>query len=254
MYVLLSPAKKLNFATAPVEIPESAPVLMEKAQNLIAVMAQKTQDDIAQLMHLSDKLAKLNFDRFQDFSAQEKKQALLAFDGDVYKGLDANSLDEGGLNYAANHVGILSGLYGVLRGNDVMQPYRLEMGTSLKTSLGKNLYEFWANDVTNVVNDFVAIVKAPYILNLASQEYAKVIKKDQLSVPMIEVKFKEIKDGKEPKMIGLYAKRARGMLARYVIDNQITDIEAVKSFDTAGYFFVNRSEQNNEIEFHRIHG
>ncbi len=253
MYILLSPAKKLNFAAAPVEIPESKPVLMKKTAALLGVMAQKTQDDIARLMHLSDKLAMLNFDRYQAFAAQEKKQALLAFDGDVYKGLDAQGLDEEGLSYAANHVGILSGLYGVLRGNDVMQPYRLEMGTSLKTDHGKNLYEFWGDDVTDTINDFVTTVKAPYIVNLASQEYAKVVQRDRLSVPVINVKFKEIRNGKPPKMIGLYAKRARGMMARYVIDNRITDIEALKSFDTAGYFFVNRDIDNNEIEFHRIH-
>ncbi len=209
---------------------------MQDSEALIDVLKTKTQDDIAVLMSISEKLAKLNFDRFQTFATPltltNAKQALLAFKGDVYSGIDAPSLSLGDLEFAQDNVRMLSGLYGVVRPLDLIAPYRLEMGTKLKNAKGKNLYEFWGDRISQVLNQD----ESDIIINLASNEYFKGIDKKALNAKIVNIAFKEFK-GDKYKVIGIYAKRARGLMVNYIIKNRLTGPQSLKSFTTEGYQF-----------------
>ncbi|SFV78873.1 UPF0246 protein YaaA [hydrothermal vent metagenome] len=203
---------------------------------MVDLLKGKTQNDIASLMSISDKLSKLNFDRFQTFSTpftlSNAKQALLAFKGDVYNGIDAQSLSLDDFEFAQGHLRMLSGLYGVIRPLDLIQPYRLEMGTKLKNSQGKNLYEFWGDQISQVLNEDESEV----IINLASNEYFKGIDKKSINAKIVNIAFKELKNDTY-KIIGIYAKRARGLMVNYMIKNRLTDPELLKGFNVEGYQF-----------------
>ncbi len=234
MYALLSPAKKMSFDRHRDGVQETSPILVEKTAEIVKVLKGKTADDLSELMHLSEKLAQLNYKRYQSFGQTEQGRAVEAFQGDTYVGFSQADLSEADLTYAQNHVGILSGLYGLLRPLDVIAPYRLEMGTKLSVQGSKNLYEFWGDTITKTVNKQAGNAQA--IINLASKEYISVIDPAKLKVPFTTCDFKEVKEGK-PKTIGLFAKRARGMMARYIVKNRIENIDGLKAFNLADYTF-----------------
>jgi cytoplasmic iron level regulating protein YaaA (DUF328/UPF0246 family) len=235
MITLLSPAKKL--ANEVRCEPQSNPVFASHANELIDILQELNPDDLAKLMSLSDKLALLNYERYQDFANYSGDKALAAaylFQGDVYQGLDFASLDAKSVKFSQEHLGILSGLYGLLSPLDGIAPYRLEMGTSLENGKGKNLYAFWLDLIAVELNRRLKSHKSKEIINLASQEYFKAVDKKQLVYPVIDIDFKELKDGKY-KTIGIHAKKARGTMARFILINQIDDYESLLSFDQLGY-------------------
>ncbi len=238
MRFVISPAKKLNEGAALMNFEATQPQFLEQSQTLINIMQEKDSFEIASLMKLSMKLADLNNQRFQNwhtpFTTANAKQALFSFAGDVYQGLDADTLTREDIDFAQNHLRILSGLYGLLRPLDLMQPYRLEMGTRLANSKGSNLYEFWGDQITEQLNQELSPDET--LINLASNEYFKVIKPKQLHANIITPAFKDNKNG-EYKMIGIFAKKARGLMSRYIIQNRITSAEDIRSFDVDGYTF-----------------
>lgn len=259
MLILISPAKKLDYDTpAPIDS-FTQPGHLESAGKLIDVLKEKSQADIAALMHLSDKLAKLNVDRYQSYSMpfteQNAKQALFAFKGDVYAAMQADTLNAEQINFAQNHLRILSGLYGLLKPLDLMQPYRLEMGTGLQTDAGKNLYEFWDMEITDAVNAALANAGSNTLVNLASQEYFKSVKTDKINGTIITPQFKELKTDKNGKpvykIVGILAKRARGLMSRYIIENGLTDAAKLKAFDWQGYAYNEEQSKDNEWVFTR---
>ena len=235
MLAVISPSKTQDFEPAQISVFTQTRQI-EQSQVLVDLLKDKTQDDIASLMSISDKLSKLNFDRFQTFSTpftlSNAKQALLAFKGDVYNGIDAPNLSLDDLEFAQGHLRMLSGLYGVIRPLDLIQPYRLEMGTKLKNSQGKNLYEFWGDQISQVLNEDESEV----IINLASNEYFKGIDKNSINAKIINIAFKELKNDVY-KIIGIYAKRARGLMVNYMIKNRLTEPESLKDFNVEGYQF-----------------
>ena len=235
MIAVISPSKTQDFTA--LENIDFSNLRQEKSSlELIPTMQKMSQDDIASLMKISDNLAELNFKRFQGFSSTfdltNSKQALFAFKGDVYTGIDAASLSNNDLEFAQKNLRMLSGLYGVVRPLDLIQPYRLEMGTRLETTSGKNLYQFWGDKISKVLNEDESEV----LINLASNEYFKGIDKKALDARIIDIAFKEMKDGKL-KIIGIHAKRARGMMVRFIIDNRIEDPEELKKFNLEKYEF-----------------
>ena len=238
MLYVISPAKNLDYETAPPTNKYTQPELMSDATELADVCKQLTPQDLSSLMHISDKLAGLNVARFAewqpDFTPKNAKQAVLAFNGDVYTGLEAESFSDDDFEYAQQHLRILSGLYGVLKPLDLMQPYRLEMGTKLTNPRGENLYHFWGDIVTNKINEQIDAVSAPYLVNLASTEYFKSVKKKQLNAKLITPTFKDWKNG-QYKMISFYAKKARGMMVQYLIKNKVETLDDLLKFDMAGY-------------------
>tara|TARA_R110001599_G_scaffold159052_1_gene346131 strand:+ start:158031 stop:158819 length:789 start_codon:yes stop_codon:yes gene_type:complete len=241
MLIVLSPAKTLDYETpAHTEI-ATQPDFMKNSAELIAILREYSPARIAELMHISDRLAVLNAHRYADWSKKSTlknaKQAMLAFNGDVYEGLHAATLNARQLNYAQSHIRILSGLYGVLRPLDLMQAYRLEMGTKLANPSGKDLYAFWADQVTNKLNQVVSDHKSAALINLASEEYFKVVQVKSLAVPVITPVFQDWKNGKY-KIISFHAKRARGLMARYAAVKGITHPEKLKSFNVDGYAYV----------------
>lgn len=254
MLMLLSPAKTLDFDTPAKTKTASTPEFIPDSQALIDELRALTADDISQLMGISEPLGKLNHERFQQwsppFTAENAKQALLAFKGDVYTGLAADELSAADLKYAQKHLRILSGLYGLLRPLDYIQAYRLEMGTKFANQRGGNLYQFWGEKITETLNKELAKSKADVVLNLASNEYFKAVKPALLNAEVYSPAFKDLKNG-EYKMISFYAKKARGMMAAYVIKNRIDDIEAVKGFDEAGYRFNKSLSQGKNWVFTR---
>jgi len=205
-------------------------------------------------MKVSVKIADLNFDRYESwdktFTTSNAKQTALAFKGDVYTGLDAESFNAKDFKFAQQHLRVLSGLYGLLRPLDLMQPYRLEMGTKLKTGHAKNLYEFWGSTITEGLNTQLKKIKSEILINLASNEYFKSIKPKELNAEIITPAFKEFKNG-DYKMIGIYAKKARGMLSRYIIKHQLSNAEDIKTFDEEDYTFNKRLSQGNTWVFTR---
>ncbi|HIM54348.1 MAG TPA: peroxide stress protein YaaA [Gammaproteobacteria bacterium] len=235
MLAVISPSKTQDFEPAQIDVFTQTRQI-EQSQVLVDLLKGKTQDDIASLMSISDKLSKLNFDRFQTFSTpftlSNAKQALLAFKGDVYNGIDAQSLSLDDFEFAQDHLRMLSGLYGVIRPLDLIQPYRLEMGTKLKNGQGKNLYEFWGDQISQVLNEDESEV----IINLASNEYFKGIDKKSINAKIVNIAFKELKNDTY-KIIGIYAKRARGLMVNYMIKNRLTDPELLKDFNVEGYQF-----------------
>lgn len=254
MLVLLSPAKKLDY-DSPVRITKyTQPLFVEQAQGLINVLKQKSASEIAGLMSLSDNLASLNVERYAawtpKFTQTNSRQAVLAFNGDVYEGLEAPTLNEGQLDWAQQHVAILSGLYGVLRPLDLMQPYRLEMGTRLATDKGRNLYDYWGSEIAKYLNARLAEQGADTIVNLASEEYFKSVDQKTLKARIVQCVFQDEKNGSW-KVISFHAKRARGLMARYIIENQISDSAKLKGFDVEGYAFHAEASSDLKLVFRR---
>ncbi len=240
MLTVLSPAKTLDFETpAPVK-PTTQPELLDSSEKLVDILSTKSPHDLQQLMGISDALAELNVERFHQwnrpFTTENAKAALLAFKGDVYVGLDAPSLSKGDLDFAQDHLRILSGLYGVLRPLDLMQPYRLEMGIKLDNPEGSNLYHFWGEQITEKLNESLAKSGSSTLLNLASNEYFKSVKKKTLDGDIISPAFKDWKNG-QYKMISFFAKKARGTMAAWVIKERINDAADLKAFDLDGYVY-----------------
>lgn len=240
MLIVLSPAKTLDYASPLATTQHSLPDFIPRSAELITLLRQMSPAAVGSLMKISDPLAQLNVERYaswsKKFNFDNARQAVLAFNGDVYDGLDAGSLAEAQLEWAQAHVRILSGLYGVLRPLDLMQPYRLEMGTRLPNPRGKDLYAFWGAGVTETLNAVLTEQKAKALVNLASEEYFKVVQADALVAPLITPVFEDWKGGKY-KMISFFAKRARGTMARYVIDKKIRNPTLLKQFDRDGYGF-----------------
>ncbi len=240
MLIVLSPAKTLDYDTPATTDAHTLPDFIDHSAELIDVLIQLSPAQIGSLMQISDALAVLNVGRYaswsRKFSKENAKQAILAFNGDVYDGFDAPSLTAKQLDVAQSRIRILSGLYGVLRPLDLMQPYRLEMGTRLTNPRGKDLYAFWGDRVTEALNQVLTEQKAKALVNLASEEYFKAVKPRLLKVPIITPIFEDWKGGKY-KVISFYAKRARGMMARYAVKNGIRQPEKLKEFDAEGYAF-----------------
>ena len=237
MYILISPAKKLHNETSLVE-GMTNPSLLEDSEVLVTEAKQKTVSELQKLMGISDKLATLNAERFQNFTTpftpQNARPAVLMFAGDTYVGLDATSLTEKDLEYAQRHLGILSGLYGLLRPKDLMQAYRLEMGTRMKTKRGSNLYSFWGDRITKQINEHLKDHKKKTVINLASKEYFSSVQEDKLLGTVITPVFKENRNG-TLKIISFSAKRARGTMARYIIKHRIEEPEGLRSFAEDNY-------------------
>ena len=254
MLFLLSPAKSLDFAPAAAEVPHTQPLFVPQAAALIEILQQKSPQDIAGLMHLSDALSGLNVARYQawrpKFTAKNAKQAALAFNGDVYDGLDAKTLSLEDLAWTQAHLFILSGLYGVLRPLDFMQPYRLEMGTALANTRGKDLYHFWGTQISDYLNTRLQRDKTPVIVNLASQEYFKAVDKKVLKARVVDCVFEDFKGGNY-KIISFYAKRARGLMARYAATQRLTLPEQLKGFDLDGYAFEPAESSVGRLVFRR---
>ena len=254
MLVILSPAKTLDYkAAAPVST-FSQPALLENSELLIKRCQKLSMQDIASLMKVSDKIAGLNSARFAQwhipFSLDNAKQAIFAFQGDVYSGLQAETLTLEALDYAQNHLRILSGLYGLLRPLDLMQAYRLEMGLRLDNERGDNLYQFWGSLITQTLNKALAAQENSLLVNLASNEYFKAIKKKEVDAQIITPIFKDQKNG-QYKVISFYAKKARGLMARYIIEQQLSAVEQLKDFTAQGYYFVESESTENELVFYR---
>lgn len=249
MLLVISPAKNLDYGSAPATEQFSQPDMLDQAQVLIDDLKKLAPQDISALMKLSDKLGQLNYDRFQSwsqpFSVEDAKQAVLAFNGDVYTGLDAASFSEEDFAYMQEHLRILSGLYGLLKPLDLMQAYRLEMGTRFENTKGKNLYEFWGEQITDAINAQLESLDSQTLVNLASTEYFKSVKPKLLKANVITPAFKDWKNG-QYKMISFYAKKARGMMAAYILKNRIDDIEGLKGFNTDGY------EYNAELSTDKV--
>lgn len=241
MLIVISPAKTLDFETPATIKKATEPDFLSRSADLIDDIRELSPDDLSNLMGISPKLAELNHRRFMNwkppFSLENAKQSVLAFKGDVYTGLDAESLSVKQLNFAQQHLRILSGLYGLLRPLDLMQPYRLEMGTKLANRGGKNLYEFWGHDITDAINVQLKKTQSMQLINLASNEYFKSIKSGDVQADIITPVFKDLKNGKY-KIISFYAKKARGLMSRYIIENQLTAVEDIKRFDLEGYRYA----------------
>lgn len=252
MLIVLSPAKSLDLQTPPTTKLHSTPEFLDHSAQLIQRMREFSPADVATLMDLSDNLSALNVARYASWTPEldGARQAVMAFNGDVYAGLDARSLKPAQLDYAQSHLRILSGLYGLLRPLDLIHPHRLEMGTRLSTTRGKDLYAFWGETITDALNRTAEERGAKVLVNLASEEYFKSVKPRQLSVPVITPVFEDWKNGKY-KIISFYAKRARGMLARYAAIKHIRDPQKLKTFDTDGYAFDKKDSSDTTWIFRR---
>jgi len=261
--VLLSPAKSLNYAPLAEQasqlasLPHTLPHFVKEPPKLVAAARKLSAKKLSELMHISDDLATLNVARFKawqpEYSLANSKQALLAFDGDVYTGLDAKSLDLQDMQWAQEHVCMLSGLYGVLRPLDLMQPYRLEMGSALATKAAKNLYGFWGESITDYLNDIQKHrqpLEESVFVNLASQEYFKAVKINSLHARVIECVFEDEKNGKF-KVISFFAKQARGLMARYIVLNRITAPAKLKKFNLSGYVYAADVSTEEKLVFRR---
>ncbi|MGF1825827.1 peroxide stress protein YaaA [Vibrio splendidus] len=254
MLVVVSPAKTLDYESPLATERFSQPEFVEHSAELIEECRKLTPADISALMKVSDKIAGLNVARFEQwnetFTQDNARQAILAFKGDVYTGLDAETLSDDDFDYAQNHLRMLSGLYGLLKPLDLMQPYRLEMGTRLANARGTNLYQFWGNIITDKLDEALNAQGDNVLINLASNEYFKAVKPKSLDGQIITPVFKDCKNG-QYKVISFYAKKARGMMARYIIENKIDSVEALTQFDTAGYYFVGEESNAKELVFKR---
>lgn len=254
MLALISPAKTLDYETALPTDTYTQPRLLEQSQQLIDVCSKLSATEIASLMTVSEKIANLNVERFRDWNAEfdfsNARQALFAFKGDVYTGLDAYHLKDHDIDFAQQHLRMLSGLYGLLRPLDLMMPYRLEMGTKLKNSRGNNLYEFWGSIITDQINQDLAEIDAKLLVNLASDEYYKSVNEKKIQAEIIKPVFLDQKNGKY-KVISFYAKKARGLMARYLIENKLSQVEQLKAFDSEGYYFDAESSSDKELVFKR---
>ena len=254
MLIVLSPAKTLDYSIDS-KSNHTAPQFLSQSSKLIKALKEKEPKDIASLMGLSDKLATLNFDRYQSWKASkvvsnDTKPSMLVFKGDVYQGLDAENFNSNQLKFAQKHLRILSGLYGILRPMDVIKPYRLEMGTKLQTPKGKNLYEFWGNAIQENVLDDLGSQKSDLLINLASKEYFSVLGKMPDYVNVISPVFKDYKNGKH-KIISFYAKRARGLMAKWIIQQKVKDSEKLSDFNLDGYYYSEKESTSTEPVFLR---
>lgn len=239
MIAVLSPAKTLDFSSPlPLTLAEQKPVFLQKTTPIVQKMQTLSAEDLTRLMDVSQDLAQLNVQRYRNWHAEEKnaRPAIYVFKGDVYVGLQAETFNATQMNFAEKHLRILSGLYGILRPSDRIQPYRLEMGTKLSVGTAKNLYEYWKNEVTDFLRQELAAQNTSVLLNLASQEYFKVVDTKKIGFPIIYLDFKDEKNGKYT-TVGFFAKKARGMMARFIVENQLDNPEDVKSFAQEGYAF-----------------
>jgi len=254
MLFLLSPAKALDYETPAHVASHTQPLFTSQSAELIEVLKTQSPQQISSLMKLSDKLSGLNVARYEawspKFTAKNSKQAALAFNGDVYEGLNAKTLSEPDLQWAQAHVCILSGLYGVLRPLDWMQPYRLEMGTALATARGKNLYQFWGSEISNYLNERAAADASPVVVNLASEEYFKVVDRKALKPRVVTCVFQELKAG-QYKIISFMAKRARGLMVRYAVEKKLNSVKKLESFDLEGYVFSPDVSEHDRLVFRR---
>ncbi|GFM68419.1 UPF0246 protein [Pseudomonas cichorii] len=254
MLMVISPAKTLDYETPPTTERYTQPQYLDHSQELITQLRELTPAQIGELMHLSEKLSGLNAARFGSwtpaFTPDNAKQALLAFKGDVYTGLQAETLTDAQLSYAQDHLRMLSGLYGLLRPLDLMQPYRLEMGTKLANARGKDLYAFWGTRISEWLNQALADQGDDLLLNLASNEYFSAVKRSSLKARIIDTEFKDLKNG-QYKIISFYAKKARGMMSRFVITEQINTPEALKEFDVQGYRYSAEQSTTDKLVFLR---
>lgn len=254
MLIVLSPAKTLDF-DSPIKVNKTTePDFIARSAELVATLRTMPPAQIGSLMSISDSLAQLNVARYaswsKKFTSDNSRPAMLAFDGDVYEGLDARSLNARQLDWAQKHLRILSGLYGLLRPLDLMQPYRLEMGTRLATKRGKDLYAFWGDQITEALNESLTVAKAQALVNLASEEYFKSVKPAKLDRPVITPVFEEWKGGGY-KIVSFFAKRARGLMARYAIEHKLTEPEQLKNFDSEGYAFDAKASNESRWMFRR---
>lgn len=255
MLFLLSPAKALDYETpVPETLAHTVPLFVKQSSALIDVLKPKSPRQIGELMALSENLSNLNAERYRAwrprFTAHNSRQAVLAFDGDVYGGLQARTLAPEALDWAQQHVCILSGLYGVLRPLDRMQPYRLEMGTRLATPAGKDLYQFWGSQIAQYLNKRLRAELAPVVVNLASQEYFRAVDLKALKARVVECVFEEYRDG-HYKIISFMAKRARGLMARFAIDHRIATPRQLEAFNREGYAFAAAASQPERLVFRR---
>lgn len=252
MLIILSPAKKLLTISKPYEATTSEPMFREKTNILVQLMQNKSVASIAALMNLSQDLAELNYKRYQTFCLNKETThsfpALFLFQGDVYQGLQANRWEEKTINYSQNHLYIISGLYGLLRPLDSIQPYRLEMGVRLENPSGKNLYDFWRETITETLNKQLKMQQNSLLINLASTEYFKVIDEKKLNYPCITINFYQNKNN-QLKMIGIHAKKARGLMAKFLMENQIDDLNQLKKFNELGYQFNEPTSSGCHLDF-----
>ncbi len=251
MLIVISPAKLLDFSTPPTTTSFTIPEMLEESEKLIGSLQKMSPQQISELMGISDNLGELNFQRFQNwhlaFTPKNAKQAVLAFNGEVFRGLKATTLSEQQLKLAQTKLRILSGLYGVLKPLDLIQPYRLEMGTKMKYRKSKDLYAFWKVLITKKINNAVAESGSAVLVNLASNEYFKSIDKKKLEAEIITPEFKDLKNGNY-KTITVFAKKARGLMTRFILENKINDIESLQAFDSEGYNFNPRlSKPGNPV-------
>ncbi len=254
MLFLLSPAKKLDYDSVVATQTHTQPLFAKEAASLIKVLKTKSVQDVSDLMALSPALAQLNVDRYAawspHFTQTNSRQSMLAFNGDVYEGLEASSLSEKDLLWAQDHVAILSGLYGVLRPLDLMQPYRLEMGTRLDNPAGKTLYAFWSKTIAPYLKERLAQDKSPVIINLASEEYFKSVDVKFLGARIVPCVFQDAKNG-DWKIISFHAKRARGLMARFAIEHRASTVEALTKFDREGYVYAPEVSNPDKLVFRR---
>ncbi len=257
MLIVTSPAKRLDFSQDVTRSDWSIPHFIDDSLQLVKAAKKLTRGELAKLMKLSDKLADLNYNRFRSFTTPftpaNSRQAVFAFTGDTYVGLQSDSLSEEDLNYAQDHYRILSGLYGLLRPLDLMQPYRLEMGKKITTRRGRTLYEFWGDQLTDEVNNIMTQQNTEILVNCASLEYFKAIKEDKLVGRIITPIFKEVKEG-HARVLSMFAKKARGMMTRYIIQNRLEKVDDLKDFDLGGYAFQPSLSDHRNLEFHRMMG
>ena len=254
MIILLSPAKTLDYETPSINIPHTIPNLLSNSKKLIKNLKEKKPEEISNLMNISDKLATLNSDRYKSWKgliekSNNSKQAIFVFKGDVYQGLDIDSFGKKDLEYSQNHLRLLSGLYGLLRPLDIIEPYRLEMGTKLKTNKGKNLYEFWGQEICNEIIKDLKSLKSNTIINLASNEYFDSVKDIKNTANVISPVFKDFSKGKY-KIISFYAKKARGLMTAWILKNKVKDNE-LKNFNVDGYYFAKDESTKNSPVFLR---
>ncbi|RLM28195.1 hypothetical protein BIY29_00635 [Brenneria alni] len=254
MLIIISPAKTLDYTSPLATQRFTQPELLDYSSQLISICKKLTPAQISSLMGISDKLGSLNAVRFNewhpDFTPDNARQALLAFKGDVYTGLAAENFSEEDFDFAQQHLRMLSGLYGVLRPLDLMQPYRLEMGTKLDNKAGKDLYSFWGDIITATLNQAISEQGDDILVNLASDEYFKAVKPKKLNARLIKPVFLDEKNGKF-KIISFYAKKARGLMSRFIIKNRLTQPEQLKDFDLEGYFFAEAESSVHELVFKR---
>jgi len=254
MLLLLSPSKTLDFTNRSSSNQHTVPRMLKKSSKLINTLRAKNSQEIASLMNVSDKIATLNEERFKSwktpFTVNNAKQAIFAFQGDVYEGLDSLSFNNNDIKFAQKHLRILSGLYGLLRPLDLMQAYRLEMGTQLKHEQCTNLYEYWGKDILRIIKKDLDELKSDVIINLASMEYFKAVRPSDFSGRIITPVFKDTKNGKK-KIISFYAKKARGLMSQFIIKNKITSIADIREFNLAGYQFDAASSSENDLLFTR---